>query len=101
MPSISKFHLITSNKKFIEDARSAIELVKFKHPDDGRELEDLVAKLQRKFNDFINSIETLIEKIKLDTAGGVRTNPLYIEMFSRITKGKFADISGVRICVLI
>lgn len=74
-------------------------MVQSKYPENEKELDSFVTKLERIFDDSINSIKTLAEKIKLDTNEGVRTNPLYIEMFGRIMNGKFVDVHMV--CVLL
>lgn len=70
--------------------------MKTKFPEEGSGLDKYIDKLEQKFDDFMVSTKTIAEKIQLDTARNVRTNPLYIEMFSRITQGKFADVHMVR-----
>lgn len=52
---------------------------------------------EHEFNRFIESTKTLNRKIELDIAEGVKTNPLYIEMFSYILRHIFENVQNVRI----
>lgn len=59
-------------------------------------MDNFLGRLRCAFNNYIANARTIAEKIELDTVEGVRTNPLYIEMFSRFVDGKFADVHLVR-----